>query len=72
MLGLKPLSPTAREGDAVEAGITEGWGHFVGLDGLSVGIDRFGASAPYQVVYEKLGVTAEAVVRAARAALSRL
>lgn len=65
-----PLSIRARV--SVEAGITEGWGHFVGLDGLSVGIDRFGASAPYQVVYEKLGVTAEAVARAARAALSRL
>jgi transketolase len=51
---------------SVEAGVTEGWRQFVGLDGLSVGIDRFGASAPYQVVYEKLGVTAEAVAQAAR------
>jgi transketolase len=55
---------------SVEAGVTEGWGQFVGLDGLSVGIDRFGASAPYQVVYEKLGVTAEAVAQAARDVLS--
>ncbi len=55
---------------SVEAGVTEGWGQFVGLDGLSVGIDRFGASAPYQVVYEKLGVTAEAVAKAAREVLS--
>ena len=54
---------------SVEAGVTEGWGQFVGLDGLSVGIDRFGASAPYQVVYEKLGVTAEAVAQAAREVL---
>ena len=54
---------------SVEAGVTEGWGQFVGLDGLSVGIDRFGASAPYQVVYEKLGVTAEAVAKAAREVL---
>jgi transketolase len=51
---------------SVEAGVTEGWRQFVGLDGLSVGIDRFGASAPYQVVYEKLRVTAEAVAQAAR------
>ena len=55
---------------SVEAGVTEGWGQFIGLDGLSVGIDRFGASAPYQVVYEKLGVTAEAVAKAAREVLS--
>ena len=54
---------------SVEAGVTEGWRQFVGLDGLSVGIDRFGASAPYQVVYEKLGVTAEAVAQAARETL---
>ena len=56
---------------SVEAGVTEGWGRFVGLDGLSVGIDRFGASAPYQVVYEKLGVTAEAVAEAARSLIKR-
>ncbi len=56
---------------SVEAGVTEGWGKFVGLDGLSVGIDRFGASAPYQVVYEKLGVTAEAVAEAARTLVQR-
>ena len=55
---------------SVEAGVTEGWQQFVGLDGLAVGIDRFGASAPYQVVYEKLGVTAEAVAKAAREVLS--
>ncbi|MBP6789383.1 MAG: transketolase [Candidatus Promineofilum sp.] len=54
---------------SVEAGVTTGWQQFVGLDGLAVGIDRFGASAPYQVVYEKLGVTAEAVAQAAREVL---
>ncbi|MBX7251296.1 MAG: transketolase [Candidatus Promineofilum sp.] len=51
---------------SVEAGVTEGWQRFVGLDGRSVGVDRFGASAPYQVIYEKLGVTAEAVAKTAR------
>jgi len=54
---------------SVEAGVTEGWRQFVGLDGLSVGIDRFGASAPYEVIFEKLGVTAEAVAQAARSLL---
>ena len=57
---------------SVEAGITEGWERFVGLDGLSVGINRFGASAPYEVVFEKLGITAGAVAEAARAVLARL
>ena len=51
---------------SVEAGVTEGWQRFVGLDGRSVGVDRFGASAPYQVIYERLGVTAEAVAKTAR------
>ena len=51
---------------SVEAGVTEGWQRFVGLDGRSVGVDRFGASAPYQVIYAKLGVTAEAVAKTAR------
>ena len=60
------LPDSVRARVSVEAGVTEGWRQFVGLDGLSVGIDRFGASAPYQVVYEKLGVTAEAVAEAAR------
>ena len=51
---------------SVEAGVTEGWQRFVGLDGRSVGVDRFGASAPYQIVFEKLGVTAESVAKTAR------
>jgi len=51
---------------SVEAGVTEGWQRFVGLDGRSVGVDRFGASAPYQVIFEKLGVTAETVAKTAR------
>lgn len=51
---------------AVEAGSTLGWGKYVGLDGATVGLDRFGASAPYQTLYHELGLTAEAVAQAAR------
>ena len=36
----------------------------VGLDGEIIGIDRFGASAPYKKLYEALGITTEAVVKA--------
>jgi transketolase len=57
---------------SVEAGVTEGWERFIGLDGLAVGINRFGASAPYEVVFRELGITAEAVAEAARAVLARL
>jgi transketolase len=52
---------------SVEAGSTLGWERFVGLDGGSVGIDRFGASAPAEVLYGRLGVTADAVVDRVRA-----
>jgi transketolase len=41
------------------------------LEGAVVGIDRFGASAPYQVIYEKFGITAEAVAAEARRLLGR-
>jgi transketolase len=60
------LPPSVMARVSVEAGVTTGWQQFVGLHGASVGLDRFGASAPYEVVYENLGITAEAVVEAAR------
>jgi transketolase len=55
---------------AVEAGATLVWGRHVGLDGAVVGLDRFGASAPYQTIYRELGLTAEAVAEAARVVLA--
>jgi transketolase len=51
---------------SVEAGTTLGWERFVGLDGGSVGIDRFGASAPAEVLFERLGVTVDTVVEHTR------
>jgi len=56
---------------AVEAGTRLGWEHYVGLDGAIVGMDGFGASAPAPVLYEKFGVTAEAVAAEARTVLGR-
>jgi transketolase len=50
---------------SIEAGTTLGWGRYVGTEGASIGLDRFGASAPYQTIYQELGITAEAVVEAA-------
>ena len=54
---------------AVEAAIKQGWERFIGEDGGFVGMTGFGASAPAEVLYEKFGVTAEAVVAAATARL---
>ena len=48
---------------AIEAGVTGLWYKYVGLDGKVVGIDRFGLSAPGATVMEKLGITAENLVK---------
>ena len=58
-----PRAITARV--SMEAGVTFGWERYLGLDGIALGIDRYGASAPQSVVYEKLGLTSEAIVNAA-------
>jgi transketolase len=57
---------------AIEAGIKLGWEHYVGLEGNVVGMDSFGASAPYKVLYEKFGITADHVVQAAKGLLRRV
>lgn len=59
-----PSAVTARV--SVEAGATPLWRTIVGDHGRSVGIDHFGASADYKTLFEKFGVTAEAVAAAAR------
>jgi transketolase len=51
---------------AVEAGIKLGWEHYVGTAGKVVGMDSFGASAPSPVLFEKFGITVEAVVATAK------
>ncbi len=51
---------------SVEAGSTFGWERHVGDQGVALGIDRFGASAPGELVLERLGFTAERVAAAAR------
>jgi transketolase len=47
---------------SIEAGITLGWQKYVGDAGIAIGLDRYGASAPGKVIFEKLGFTAENVV----------
>jgi transketolase len=50
---------------AIEAGSTFGWERYVGRHGVVIGINRFGASAPAGVLYEKFGLTVEKVVKSA-------
>ncbi|CAA0820365.1 Transketolase-2- chloroplastic [Striga hermonthica] len=59
-----PSSVTARV--SIEAGSTFGWGKIVGGEGKSIGIDRFGASAPAGKIYNELGITVESVIAAAK------
>jgi transketolase len=63
------LPSSARIRVAVEAGITLGWEHYVGLEGAVIGMESFGASAPASVLYEKFGITADRVAQAARGLL---
>ena len=54
---------------AVEAGVTDGWRKYVGLDGAIVGIDRFGESAPGPQLFEFFGLTADRVTGAVKSIL---
>lgn len=55
---------------AIEAGVSQGWWRYVGGDGDVIGLDRFGASAPGDVVMEKLGFNVDNVVSRARELVS--
>jgi len=60
------LPTSVRKRVSIEAGISDPWFRFVGLDGKTVAINRFGLSAPGSTVLKELGMTADAVVAAAR------
>jgi transketolase len=60
------LPRACRKRVSIEATVTSTWAKYVGLDGKSVGIDRFGMSAPGGTVMKELGITADNVVKAAR------
>jgi len=54
---------------AVEAGVRQGWERYIGADGLFIGMERFGASAPGDVLYDKFGITAQNVAQTAESLL---
>ena len=64
------LPSTASRRVAIEAGVSLGWERYVGAEGTFVGMDRFGASAPGKVLFEKFGFTASRVLSEARVLLS--
>jgi transketolase len=60
------LPSACRKRVAIEAGVTDYWRKYVGLDGRIVGIDTFGASAPGDALFKHFGFTVEEVVAAAK------
>jgi transketolase len=60
------LPPQVNARVAVEAGVRQCWDKYLGPTGAFVGLDTYGASAPYKDIYQHRGLTAEAVVAAAR------
>lgn len=67
----KVLPSTVRHRLSLEAATTFGWERYVGLDGIALGIDRFGLSAPAEEVLQELGITTQAVVKAYRDTFAR-
>jgi transketolase len=63
------LPSACRKRVSIEAGVTEYWYKYVGIDGKPIGIDRFGLSAPGGTVMKELGITAEHVVEAVKSLL---
>jgi len=65
------LPSLCRKRLVVEAGSTAGWYKYAGLDGKVLGIDEFGASAPYEILAEKFGFTADNVYKKALEIIER-
>ena len=60
------LPKAVRKRVAIEAGVTDFWRKYVGLDGAVIGIDTFGASAPAEALFPHFGITVEALIEAVR------
>ena len=56
---------------SVEAGATQGWWKYIGREGIAIGLDRFGASAPGPIALEKLGISSAHVVEAAKSLVKK-
>jgi transketolase len=65
------LPPGLKVRVSIEAASTLGWERYVGTEGTAIGVSRFGASAPGEIIYEKLGLTAQNVAKEAMRILKR-
>lgn len=64
------LPPNVKKRISIEAASTLGWHRWVGSEGIAMGLDRFGTSAPYEEAYEHLGLTVNTITENARELLS--
>ena len=64
------LPPAVTRRIAIEAAASQSWWRWVGEHGVIVGLDHFGASAPYQRIYKEFGLTAERLIAEAKALVS--
>jgi transketolase len=62
----RQLLPPGGRRVSLEAGVTDGWRALVGERGLTIGVDRYGESAPAEVLAEHFGLTGDAVARRVR------
>ncbi len=66
----KILPPNLTARIAIEAGVTFGWAQYTGDQGKIIGIDTYGASAPYQDLYREFGLTVENIVKEAKSLIA--
>jgi len=65
------LPPGVRSRVSIEAGVPLGWDRYVGLEGVALGVSRFGVSAPSKVIYEQMDLTAQCMADEAMRLLGR-
>jgi transketolase len=65
------LPPAVTKRIGVEAGVRQCWDKYLGTEGAFIGLDTYGASAPFQEIYKHRGITPEAIVAKARELLGK-
>lgn len=59
------LPPNLKARMSIEAGVTLGWEHYVGVEGLSIGVNEYGESAAEDDLYRHFGLDQETILKAA-------
>ncbi len=65
------IPPEVKARVAVEAAVEQGWHKYIGDNGIFIGMSSFGASAPAKTCFEKFGITAENVIKAAKESMAK-